>query len=227
MVVGGLDDDQKLYTYTIITTSSNKQLNFLHDRMPVILDQGSDALRVWLDPSRHEWSKELQALLKPYSGESELEVYPVSKEVGKVGNNSPSFIVPIASRENKSNIANFFANAKGAKKEDAASQDDTKTLCVGEVGKAADDGGMTNPSGIKREAESYPHDTDEEQQPPRKKKPATSQVGPSKSSVSSSPSKPQGRAKISATSNGGRSPVKGGKQDGSQKITKFFANSAA
>ena len=80
--------------------------------MPVILDNGSEDLRTWLDPKRHSWSKELQSLLKPYEGE--LEIYPVDKAVGKVGNNSPNFIVPIASTENKSNIANFFA--KGANK---------------------------------------------------------------------------------------------------------------
>jgi hypothetical protein len=109
-----LDSSEKLYTYSIITTDSNKQLNFLHDRMPVILDNGSDAVRTWLDPNRTEWSKELQSLLKPYDGE--LECYPVSKDVGKVGNNSPSFLVPIDSAENKSNIANFFGNQRKAAK---------------------------------------------------------------------------------------------------------------
>ncbi|KAK7542294.1 uncharacterized protein J3D65DRAFT_548352 [Phyllosticta citribraziliensis] len=102
--------EQKLYTYTIITTDSNKQLKFLHDRMPVILDNGSEALRTWLDPNRNEWTKELQSLLKPYDGE--LECYAVSKDVGKVGNDSPSFIIPIDSKENKNNIANFFGNQK-------------------------------------------------------------------------------------------------------------------
>lgn len=104
------DVEEKLYTYTIITTDSNQQLGFLHDRMPVILDAGSDAMKVWLDPERNKWSKELQSLLQPYKGE--LECYPVSKEVGKVGNNSADFIVPIDSKENKKNIANFFSNAK-------------------------------------------------------------------------------------------------------------------
>lgn len=109
-----LDATEKLYTYSIITTDSNKQLNFLHDRMPVILDNGSDAIRTWLDPHRTEWSKDLQSLLKPYDGE--LECYPVSKDVGKVGNNSPSFLVPINSSENKNNIANFFGTQKKAAK---------------------------------------------------------------------------------------------------------------
>ena len=102
--------DEKHYTYTIITTDSNKQLSFLHDRMPVILENGSDHLRTWLDPNRSEWSKELQSLLRPFAGS--LDCYPVSQDVGKVGNNSPTFIVPVASTENKNNIANFFSNAK-------------------------------------------------------------------------------------------------------------------
>ncbi|EFE33410.1 uncharacterized protein ARB_07770 [Trichophyton benhamiae CBS 112371] len=107
------DSGEKLYTYTVITTSSNPQLKFLHDRMPVILDPGSKAMAAWLDPHTTTWTKELQSLLKPYEGE--LETYPVSKDVGKVGNNSPSFIVPLDSKENKSNIANFF-QGKGQKK---------------------------------------------------------------------------------------------------------------
>ena len=102
--------DERIYTYTVITTDSNKQLSFLHNRMPVILENGSENLRTWLDPGRHEWSKELQSLLKPFDGE--LECYPVDQAVGKVGNNSPSFIIPVASTENKKNIANFFSNAK-------------------------------------------------------------------------------------------------------------------
>ena len=106
--------DEKHYTYTIITTDSNKQLSFLHDRMPVILENGSDQIRTWLDPSRCEWSKDLQSLLKPFEGE--LDCYPVSKDVGKVGNNSPTFIVPVASTDNKNNIANFFSNAKKSTK---------------------------------------------------------------------------------------------------------------
>ena len=102
--------DDKHYTYTIITTDSNKQLKFLHDRMPVILENGTEQIRTWLDPQRFEWSRELQSLLKPYAGE--LECYPVSKDVGKVGNNSPTFIIPVASSENKNNIANFFSSGK-------------------------------------------------------------------------------------------------------------------
>lgn len=97
---------EKLYTYTVITTNANKQLNFLHDRMPAILDNNSDDLRTWLDINRSVWSKDLQFLLKPYNGD--LEIYPVSDDIGKLSNNSPRLIIPVASAENKMNIANFF-----------------------------------------------------------------------------------------------------------------------
>ncbi|OAX78341.1 hypothetical protein ACJ72_07352 [Emergomyces africanus] len=117
--------DEKLYTYTIITTSSNPYLKFLHDRMPVILEPGSPEMATWLDPHRVAWSKELQSILIPYKGE--LECYPVSKEVGKVGNNSPDFIIPINSKENKNNIANFFnSSGKGKSGRDTQGQSFTQ-----------------------------------------------------------------------------------------------------
>lgn len=121
----------KQYTFTIITTDSNKQLKFLHDRMPVILEPGSEAMRQWLDPTSYEWTRELQALLQPFNGD--VEVYPVSKDVGKVGNNSPSFIRPLYSKENKSNIANFFSSGKREKKQDTAEEASPKpTLNIAE-----------------------------------------------------------------------------------------------
>lgn len=91
--------------------------------MPVILDNGSEAVRTWLNPTRTEWSHDLQSLLKPYEGQ--LECYPVSKDVGKVGNNSPAFLIPIDSTKNKNNIANFFGHQrKLVKKTDVKDEDE-------------------------------------------------------------------------------------------------------
>lgn len=129
------DAVEKLYTYTVITTDSNKQLKFLHDRMPVILEPGSDKMKAWLDPNRIGWDKELQSILKPFEGE--LECYPVDKAVGKVGNNSPNFLIPIASKENPNNIANFFGTQRATAKDVAA-----KNEAARQAKKTAGDAGI-------------------------------------------------------------------------------------
>jgi hypothetical protein len=220
--------DEKHYTYTIITTDSNKQLKFLHDRMPVIFDNGSDKIRTWLDPNRYEWNKELQSLLKPYDGE--LECYPVNRDVGKVGNSSPSFIIPIDSKENKSNIANFFANQKkstqGAKVKSAVEKTEEDALSNGatvelekdelrstiESHESEHNAPLPSPQrGIKRE-----HSQDEDDS--NKKAPKLSQES---TKLNPSPSKPAHKLK-SATSNGTKSSPKKQPPPGSQKITKFF-----
>ncbi|KAL7953282.1 hypothetical protein V8C34DRAFT_297451 [Trichoderma compactum] len=100
------DTGDKRYTYSIITTSSNQQLRFLHSRMPVIFDADSKDFRQWLHPQQTRWTHDLQSLLKPYEGD--LEVYPVCKDVGKVGRSSPSFILPLSNKGNGRDIARFF-----------------------------------------------------------------------------------------------------------------------
>ncbi len=229
--------EEKHYTYTIITTDSNKQLSFLHDRMPVILENGSDAIRMWLDPKRSEWSKELQSLLKPYNGE--LECYPVSKEVGKVGNNSPAFIVPVASTENKNNIANFFSHAK----KEAAGKEEKKEMKAEEAEisqkgvevdydqqehrrtveprRTEDNAPMPSPLSPKAGAKRV-HETDAEPDEARTTKTVKIEGVEAPPASTASPEKNKGRKIRSATSNGTKgSPAKAG--DGSQRITNFFS----
>jgi hypothetical protein len=203
--------------------------------MPVILDNGSEELRTWLNPAQSTWSKELQGLLKPYEGD--LEVYPVSKEVGKVGNNSPNFIIPVASSENRSNIANFFA--KGATKENlntstATTQNTNISASVAREAKSTlqeqkedretvdhegteDNAPMPVPKGevkkgIKRELE----DVTTEEPPSKILKTSNSPTKPS-------PAKPTAKSR-SATTNVKLSPKKPvGQEKGTQKITNFFS----
>ncbi|KAL8635998.1 MAG: hypothetical protein Q9228_006560 [Teloschistes exilis] len=231
--------DDKHYTYTVITTDSNKQLSFLHDRMPVILENGSDAIRTWLSPERSEWSKELQSLLRPFDGE--LECYAVSKEVGKVGNNSPAFIVPVASAENKSNIANFFSNAKkeaaGPAEKDKIKGEETQVLQKGFKAEAEQDEQRTTvshdgsednaplpgssppfvKSGSKRA-----HSLEVEEHDVSPMKAVKLEKSADKAAAgTASPDKKTGKKGRSATSNGTKgSPVRAG--DGSQRITNFF-----
>lgn len=126
----------KLYTYTIITVPACSQMQFLHDRMPALLIT-PDEIFTWLDPTTTTWTFKLQDLLQPFTGD--LEIYPVTKEVGKVGNNDKSFILPRDSKENKSNIKHWFGkraeDTVKSKPEDSESAPDnterTPTRSVG------------------------------------------------------------------------------------------------
>ncbi|KAJ5779650.1 hypothetical protein N7457_007370 [Penicillium paradoxum] len=209
--------DEKLYTYTVITTSSNAYLKFLHERMPVILDPGTEAMRKWLDPSQKTWSRELQSILKPYEGE--LECYPVPKEVGKVGNNSPNFIVPVDSKENKSNIANFFANAKKKEKSDPSPKEELTSPKVDMVqdeqrdtkdSEWSEDNAPKPVPAVKRE---HNPDTPTISDQSKKRKVDANSIAPS----------PQKKKLRSATHNSPMKKSSGAKTaDGSQRITNFF-----
>lgn len=200
----------------MITTDSNAQLRFLHDRMPAVLDPGSEAMAIWLDPKRTTWSKELQSILKPYEGE--LECYPVSKEVGNVRNNSPDFIVPINSKENKKNIANFFTKGKKDKKPQAVKTDEVVKAEIKEPKETlsepkheVDSKEPPASTGVKRE-----HSPDESED-----------VKPSKLPKPEQPSSPKLRGKKmhSSTSNNTLPAKAGGKKtaaQGTRKITSFF-----
>lgn len=118
-------EDKPLYTFTIVTTASNEQLGFLHDRMPVILPT-AQAISTWLgldakprpesqvkkgEDVDDSWTLEVAKLLRPLK--SELDCYKVPKEVGKVGNSDPSFILPV--EERKDGLKAFFAKQQQPK----------------------------------------------------------------------------------------------------------------
>lgn len=175
--------------------------------MPVILDAGSDAISTWLDLTRNKWSKELQSILKPYEGD--LECYPVSKDVGKVGNNSPNFIIPVDSKENKSNIANFFANA--TKKEPASP--DSKPVAHDRPVKDSEwteEKALKSVAAVKREHSPESTGHAEESKKPRVK-------------LESTISSPQKKKPRSATHNSPMKNSSGTKTTtGAQPITNFF-----
>lgn len=192
--------------------------------MPVILENGSDQIRTWLDPKRSEWSRELQSLLKPYAGE--LDCYPVIKDVGKVGNNSPDFIVPVDSSENKNNIANFFAKAQKPTKEKPKKDGSEHRITVDKP-RSEDNAPVPVPvesnvqAGVKRE-----RDEDDEVKPQKAAK-LDMEVKPESPEKSSAifqhVKKTPDKKTRSAVSNGTMekaSPSKNGA--GNQKITSFF-----
>ncbi|KZT03329.1 DUF159-domain-containing protein [Laetiporus sulphureus 93-53] len=104
------EESEPLWTFTVITTDATKNFQWLHDRQPVILPS-LEALNTWLDTSSQKWSDDLTKLVQPYHyPDYPLECYQVPKEVGKVGNESPSFIQPIGAR--KDGIEAMFARQK-------------------------------------------------------------------------------------------------------------------
>lgn len=84
-------DGTRLSTFTIITTTPNRKMEAIHDRMPVLLQE--EHIDEWLNRD-HKDILRLQALLKP-APDAWLDMYPVSTEVGRVQNDSPRCIEAI------------------------------------------------------------------------------------------------------------------------------------
>ena len=81
-------------TYSIITTSPNKEMKHVHDRMPVILHKEDEAS--WLEPSVQS-REDLEHFLQPYEDDG-LEIYEVSRDVNVARNNDAKLIYPINSQ---------------------------------------------------------------------------------------------------------------------------------
>jgi putative SOS response-associated peptidase YedK len=83
--------DEKVPTYTIITTDANKKMEQLHDRMPVMLLK--EEWDRWLDPDNND-TDALKELLRPFPDDA-IDFYQVSKDVNNVRNNSEELINPV------------------------------------------------------------------------------------------------------------------------------------
>ncbi|XP_041080277.1 abasic site processing protein HMCES-like isoform X1 [Polyodon spathula] len=81
---------EPLYTYTIITVGASRAMDWVHDRMPAILD-GEEAVRQWLDFGA---VKPLEAMKLIHPTEA-LCLHPVSSIVNNSRNNTPECIQPI------------------------------------------------------------------------------------------------------------------------------------
>jgi putative SOS response-associated peptidase YedK len=84
-------DSPWIVSCVIVTTRANELLAPIHDRMPVVLDEGdwSD----WLDPGSHDLDH-LAAMLVPAPSDW-FEVFPVSTLVNKADHNGPELVVPV------------------------------------------------------------------------------------------------------------------------------------
>ncbi|MBN2040322.1 MAG: SOS response-associated peptidase [Spirochaetes bacterium] len=85
-------DNEKLFTFSIITTEANELVGEIHDkkRMPVIIDKENREL--WLNNNEYPESV-LTGLLKPYDS-GLMDAYEVTPFVNSPKNNSPECIEP-------------------------------------------------------------------------------------------------------------------------------------
>jgi putative SOS response-associated peptidase YedK len=65
--IGYVGESRPLWTFSIVTTSANKDFSWLHDRQPVFLPT-RQALDKWLDASLQKWTPELTKMVEPYHG---------------------------------------------------------------------------------------------------------------------------------------------------------------
>lgn len=81
-------DGEIIQSFTIITTSPNKLIENIHDRMPVILHRDDE--QRWISPQP---DPSLVELLKPYPAEM-MEAWPVSKLVNSPVNDTSQTLEP-------------------------------------------------------------------------------------------------------------------------------------
>jgi putative SOS response-associated peptidase YedK len=84
------DDAQKIDSFTFLTIEPNKDFLWLHDRMPVMLNE--EERDEWLNPSNRV--KDILHLIKPVETDL-LDIQPVSNSVNISSNNIPDCIKPI------------------------------------------------------------------------------------------------------------------------------------
>lgn len=82
--------EQSIESFTIITTSANKLIKNLHDRMPVILNPKD--VDIWLNPKTPQQT--LLSFLTPHLSES-MTLYPISSYVNSPRNEGPQCVEPI------------------------------------------------------------------------------------------------------------------------------------
>lgn len=97
MLFAGLFDEAKgvggetIESFAIITTRANDAMADLHDRMPVILEDGD--FEAWLDRDLTEFEP-LEGLLQP-APDTAITIRPVSRAVNNTRHNGPELIEPV------------------------------------------------------------------------------------------------------------------------------------
>ncbi len=84
-------DGSQVRSCTIVTTTPNKLMAVIHNRMPVILS--ADDYPAWLDTADRT-ADSLNHLIKPFAAE-QMEAYPVSTLVNSPANDKAECVLPV------------------------------------------------------------------------------------------------------------------------------------
>jgi putative SOS response-associated peptidase YedK len=82
---------EEMDTAAIVTTTANKTIADIHDRMPVML--APDQFHLWLDSDRVR-DREATEVITPLPDDA-VEAYPVSHAVNHVANDNPELVEPV------------------------------------------------------------------------------------------------------------------------------------
>lgn len=100
---------EPLCTVTLLTTDASSSLNWLHDRMPVLLDEAG--VEQWLSDTKDKVAL-VRDLLRPYEGE-DLTWHPVTKRMSKLNYTEPDCCAPVKIDKPRP-ITQFFGAAVSA-----------------------------------------------------------------------------------------------------------------
>jgi putative SOS response-associated peptidase YedK len=115
---------EELDTAVIVTTTANRTLAHIHERMPVFVPR--EAFDLWLDCANVE-ANVAAALIRP-AADGLLEAYEISSAVNRVANDSAALVAPVSVAG--ASVAQPSANASGqkAKPQKAKKPDDQASL---------------------------------------------------------------------------------------------------
>jgi len=84
--------DGPVHSCTIVTTTPNKLIEQVHNRMPVIVPR--EAYGEWLDRDAHDTAA-LSRLLTPFPADA-MQMYEISSAIGKVKNDTLDLLEPVS-----------------------------------------------------------------------------------------------------------------------------------
>jgi len=105
---------EELETACIVTTTANRTLRHLHDRMPAVIPP--EAFDLWLDCARVD-AETASALLVP-APDNVFEAYEISTAVNRVANDSETLIEPVVPGAEETAEAKPAAKARAKPKKD-------------------------------------------------------------------------------------------------------------